>query len=39
MKFFNNRGLAEEEVDKIILQVDHNMSGNIDFTGYLNIKK
>lgn len=34
MKLVNNRGLAEEEVDKIIEQVDHNMSGNIEFTGY-----
>ena len=34
-KMFNNRTLAEEEVDKIIQQVDHNMSGNIDFTGLI----
>lgn len=33
MKLFNNRNLAEEEVDKIIKEVDHNMSGSIDFTG------
>lgn len=33
MNVFNNRSLAEEEVDKIIKEVDHNRSGSIDFTG------
>jgi len=32
---FNNRTLAEEEVDKIIKEVDHNQSGSVDFTGNL----
>ena len=36
MKLFNNRTLAEEEVDKIIKEVDHNMSGSVDFTGIFN---
>jgi len=35
MKLFNNKTLAEEEVDKIIKEVDHNMSGSVDFTGKL----
>lgn len=35
LKLYNNRTLAEEEVDKIIVQVDHNMSGNIDFTEFI----
>lgn len=33
MKLFNNRSLAEEEVDKIISIVDSNQSGSIDFSG------
>ena len=33
MKLLGNRALAEEEVDKIIKEVDQNYSGNIDFTG------
>lgn len=33
MKLYNNKSLAEEEVDKIIKQCDQNLSGNIDFTG------
>lgn len=33
MKLYNNRNLAEEEVDKIIKECDQNLSGNIDFTG------
>ena len=35
MKLYNNRNLAEEEVNKIIVECDHNLSGNIDFTGKL----
>jgi len=34
MKLYNNRNLAEEEVDKIIKECDQNLSGNIDFTGF-----
>ena len=33
LKLYNNRTLAEEEVDKIIKECDQNLSGNIDFTG------
>jgi calcium-dependent protein kinase len=35
MKLFNNKTLAEEEVDKIIKEVDHNMSGSVDFTEFI----
>lgn len=34
LKLYNDRALAEEEVDRIIKEVDQNYSGNVDFTGF-----